>query len=135
VRSPKERCRRLPEYILDGPLRCFQLLAQSTGWAEGEEPVVVAMARDLVTVGYELRQELRMGPHVRPEDEERGAVAASGQQRADLRCEARIGAVVEGECELRLIRPCARNAPEQKGVRRERSEEVGSSENRRETEK
>jgi len=96
--------------------------------------VRIAVARDLVTVGCELSHDLSMGPHVRPQYEERRPVAASGQQRADRRREARIGAVVEGERELGPVGPCAQDAPEQTRVRGERAAEVDDPEGEGETE-
>src|SRR5262245_36656418 len=66
MRSPKERCRRLPERIVDCPFSGFELLPQSTGQAEGEQSVGVAMARHLVAISCHLSHDSRMGAHVRP---------------------------------------------------------------------
>jgi hypothetical protein len=135
VRSAKERCRRLPEGFLDGPRSGSELLAKGAGWTESQQAVGVAVACDLVTVGCEPCHDVRIGPYMSSQDEERRAVAPLRQQRADRGRVPRIGAVVEGERKLRPIRACAYNAAEQTGVLRERSVQVCDPDHERESEK
>jgi hypothetical protein len=89
----------------DRLLGCEQLRAQCGWGAEGEQPVVQAVACDLVAVCEDLAEQRWVVVRVSAEDEEGRAMAALGEQATDVPREAGVGAIVEAQ-----LRNCRRAA-------------------------
>jgi hypothetical protein len=88
---------------------------------EGEQPVVVAVAGELVALGHYPAGDLGVGAHLAPQGEEGGAHAGLRQRVQDRRRELGAGPVVEGDRRLRGQHPAAADdAAEKRVVGRER---------------
>src|SRR6266540_650980 len=118
--SPKKANRGPTGGRDDRPFGCEQLRTHSGWWAEGEQPVVEAVACDLVAVGEYLPEHLRAVACVCAEDEEGRPMSALGQQSAYRWREAGVGSIVEGKREAAGFVTYPGHASEQWGGRRER---------------
>jgi len=124
VWSPEQASRGTTGGREDRLLGCEQLGAHSGWGAEGEQPVVEAVACDLVAVGEDLPEQLRVVARVCAEDEEGRPMSALDKQPAYRRREAGVGAIVEGEREAAGFVMDTCRASEQRSVWRERPDQV-----------
>ena len=105
VRGPEQRRRSGAGRAHDRFVQRAQLVGDPGRPLEGEQPVVVAVAGQLVALGHDPAGDLGVGAHLAAQREEGGAHAGRGQRVQDRRGELGAGPVVEGDRRLRAPAP------------------------------